>query len=86
MTCAGRLRSQGQDRALSGGYGRKRRRSGARRQRTYVERDVLLEVLDRCSAQGRSMLGCVADQPRYPPEGLVPYDPAWPYRYAELAD
>lgn len=32
------------------------------------------------------MLGCVADQPRYPPEGLVPYDPAWPYRYAELAD
>jgi len=27
----------------------------------------------------------VANQPRYPPEGLVPYDPAWPAGYAELA-
>ena len=32
------------------------------------------------------MLGRVADQPRYPPEGLVPYDPAWRHRYDELAD
>jgi GrpB-like predicted nucleotidyltransferase (UPF0157 family) len=28
----------------------------------------------------------VTNDPRYPPEGLVPYDPAWPARYAELAD
>lgn len=32
------------------------------------------------------MLRGVVDQPRYPAEGLVAYDPAWPYRYAELAD
>lgn len=27
----------------------------------------------------------VANQAWYPPEGLVPYDPAWPLRYANLA-
>lgn len=27
----------------------------------------------------------MTNDPRYPPEGLVPYDPAWPARYAELA-
>ena len=27
----------------------------------------------------------VANQPRYPPEGLVLYDPAWPIRYESLA-
>jgi GrpB-like predicted nucleotidyltransferase (UPF0157 family) len=27
----------------------------------------------------------VANEPRYPPEGLVPYDPAWPLRYGNLA-
>lgn len=31
------------------------------------------------------MIGRVATGPRYPPEGLVPYDPTWPAHYAALA-
>jgi GrpB-like predicted nucleotidyltransferase (UPF0157 family) len=27
----------------------------------------------------------MGNQPRYPSAGLVPYDPAWPVRYVELA-
>lgn len=31
------------------------------------------------------LLSVVTSDPRYPAEGLVPYDPSWPARYAELA-
>jgi GrpB-like predicted nucleotidyltransferase (UPF0157 family) len=42
-------------------------------------------VLGAAPEAGWSKDGVVADDPRYPPEGLVPHDPAWPARYAELA-
>lgn len=51
-----------------------------------VRRVVLAQrSLIAVAAAGPGHASGVVEQPRYPAEGLVPYDPRWPTRYAELA-